>query len=193
MGFAFIGPLLLFRLLFPFSGFVCTYNRITAATAFLWGGGGEGFGVQVKRCWTPWPCLYGTGMGEQGGSLTGTVLPAWLCTPFSLIRSLCFDTEWLRAAEHGLAARDRRCQGLPGKAPVGAAAGCGKGLGTADAQTRDLRSPRPSGSGEEMFPFCLDDSSCVGDVPDTHELVFKDWCFLLLLPKKTSSSSYKLH
>ena len=57
---------------------------------------------------------------------------------------------------------------------MGAAAGCEKGSGTADARTGDPRSPRPGDAGEEKFPFGLDVSSCVGDVPDRHELVFKD-------------------
>lgn len=48
LGFAFIGPLPLFRLLFHFSGFVCTYNRLTVTTGFLLGG--ESFSVQGKRC-----------------------------------------------------------------------------------------------------------------------------------------------
>lgn len=52
-----------------------------------------------------------------------------------------------------------------------------------------LGSPRPRDAGEEKFPFCLDGSSWGGVIPDTHELVFKDWFILLLPPNKTSFSS----
>ena len=120
------------------------------------------------------------GRGEQGVSEQASCsLPSsvHLSCPYGL-------SGWIPSAG---------CEGIAGKAPVGSAAGCGKGTGTAGAQTEDPRSARPSNAGEEKFPFCLDGSSCVGDVPDTHELVFKDWCFLLLPPKKTPFSSYKIH
>lgn len=88
------------------------------------------------------------------------------------------DNERPRAAKCRLAAGPsalcRSCSAPPRKAAAVPAAQFGKDLDTADAQTKDLKSLRPSNAGEEKLPFCLDGSSCVGYVPDTHELVLKD-------------------